>query len=412
MNHRWMKRCACLLGLLPLAVHGIEINYGNRGADGEFKPTGAVHEVDLSLAASAPWDSATPANDHGVYDGTQWAVVFKFQSVHIPAGTTVRFKNHPSHAPVVWLVDGDVTIDGTLVLDGQNYQRIDAFAEPGPGGFRGGIGIFRSRATSGFGPGGGDAGNWGGGGAFGTVADGSQVTYGNADLIPLVGGSGGGGYTAGTVGGGGGGGAILIATPGTLRVAGRIQANGGDVPGGGAGGGSGGGVRLVGGLLTGDGFVECRAGGGGRRGGEGRVRVEAAAQEGNLNILPAASFEMMEPASVVRLWPDTETPVTRIVSVGNRTVPADPWANIQSLANADVRLAAGSRTNVVVIETLNLPTNSVVTLHVVARDGGPRAQVPASYVGTDPARPTRHLWEGTVVLNPAHHAFQVVAKAP
>jgi hypothetical protein len=140
--------------------------------------------------------------------------------------------------------------------------------------------------------------------------------------------------------------------------------------------------------------------------------VEAVAQEGNLNILPAASFELMEPASVVRLWPDTETPLTRIVSVGNRTVPADPWANVQSLANADVRLAAGSRTNVVVIETLNLPTNSVVTLHVVARDGGPRTQVPASYVGTDPARPTRHLWEGTVVLNPAHHAFQVVAKAP
>lgn len=411
MNHRWMKRCAWLLGLLPLAVHGIEINYGNKGADGEFKPTGAVHEVDLSLATSAPWDSATPANDHGVYDGTQWAVVFKFQSVHIPAGTTVRFKNHPSHAPVVWLVDGDVTIDGTLVLDGQVGQRTDAFAEPGPGGFRGGIGVIRARTTSGFGPGGGDSGNWGGGGAFGTVAAGSQVTYGNADLIPLVGGSGGGGYTQNARGGGAGGGAILIATPGLLRVAGRIQANGGSTDDGG-GSGSGGGVRLVADQLLGNGFVECRPGSSGSRGGEGRVRVEAVTQQDNLNILPAASFELLEPASVVRLWPDTETPLTRIVSVGNRTVPADPWANVQSLANADVRLAAGSRTNVVVIETLNLPTNSVVTLHVVARDGGPRAQVPASYVGTDPARPTRHLWEGTVVLNPAHHAFQVVAKAP
>jgi plastocyanin len=407
-----MKGCACLLGLLPLAVHGIEINYGNKGADGEFQPTGAVHEVDLALATSAPWDSATPANDHGVYDGTQWAVVFKFRSVQIPAGTTVRFKNHPSHAPVVWLVDGDVTIDGTLVLDGQDGLRTDAFTEPGPGGFRGGIGVIRSRTTSGFGPGGGDSGNWGGGGAFGTVATGSQVTYGNADLIPLVGGSGGGGYANGDIrGGGAGGGAILIATPGTLRVGGKIQANGGGVDDG-AGSGSGGGVRLVAGVLAGNGFVACRPGSRGSRGGEGRVRVEAATQEGNLNILPAASFELLEPTSEARLWPDSETPLTRIVSVGNRNVPADPRGNVQSLANADVRLPAGSRTNVVVIETLNLPTNSVVTLHVVARDGGPREQVPASYVGTDPTRPTRHLWEGTVVLNPAHHAFQVVAKAP
>jgi hypothetical protein len=31
-------------------------------------------------------------------------------SVNIPAGVTVTFKNHASHAPVVWLVQGGVTM--------------------------------------------------------------------------------------------------------------------------------------------------------------------------------------------------------------------------------------------------------------------------------------------------------------
>ena len=86
---------------------------GSDGSDGPFTPQ--VHrEVDLSLAI--PGDALmTPGTGDGVYDVTRWAVVFKYASIDIPDGVTVTFTNHPSRAPVVWLVDGDVIISGTIV---------------------------------------------------------------------------------------------------------------------------------------------------------------------------------------------------------------------------------------------------------------------------------------------------------
>src|ERR1051325_5230274 len=80
------------------------------GSDEAFTPTDNV-VVDLSQAVTGTWD----ANNHenagkGIYDPAKWAVVFKYSSVNIPAGKTVTFKNHPSRAPVVWLVTGDVTV--------------------------------------------------------------------------------------------------------------------------------------------------------------------------------------------------------------------------------------------------------------------------------------------------------------
>lgn len=79
--------------------------------------------------------------------------------VNIPAGKTVAFKNHPSRAPVVWLVTGDVMVNGSLNLSGQNGVEVPFLAEPGPGGFRGGPGYYHSsvRSSGGLGPGGGGA---------------------------------------------------------------------------------------------------------------------------------------------------------------------------------------------------------------------------------------------------------------
>ncbi len=134
---------------------------------------------------------------------------------------------------MVWLVNGNVTIDGVLSLNGQDAPSAPTLAEPGPGGFRGGTGYFASNvgASAGFGPGGGQwniVGNgWGGGGSYGSAGAYGPPTYGNPSLIPLLGGSGGGGYGGDGRGGGAGAGAILIASPGTISLPGTIRANGG-----------------------------------------------------------------------------------------------------------------------------------------------------------------------------------------
>jgi hypothetical protein len=182
------------------------------GSDGAFTP-GASLEVDLSLAADAAWDS--PGSGNGVYDGDEWAVVFKFTSVDVPSGVNVTFLNHPKRAPVVWLVQGDVNIAGLVDLSGAGQTgTANIPSESGPGGHRGGAGKPSEQisGSGGFGPGGGGFGNPAGGGSHGSQAEGATAgaPYGNQEAVPLIGGSGGGSRTTTNSGGGAGGGAILI----------------------------------------------------------------------------------------------------------------------------------------------------------------------------------------------------------
>ena len=239
--------------LCGLSVSRADLTIPGDGSDGDFHPTASV-EVDLSQAVSGNWnDAQLPANaGKGIYDRNKWAVVFKYQSVTIPAGVTVTFKNHASRAPVVWLVQGNVTIIGpgtaagaapALNLNGTDGAAGDNarfLAEPGPGGFRG------SAFTSNDGPGLGV----GGGGI--NVSGVYLGTYGNPRLIPLIGGSGGGNYGPAKSGGAGGG-AIHICCAGTINLTGKISANGGRS----SSYGSGGAVRLVANSINGTGRVEA-----------------------------------------------------------------------------------------------------------------------------------------------------------
>ncbi|MCC6484608.1 MAG: hypothetical protein IT209_07170 [Armatimonadetes bacterium] len=212
---------------------------GADGSDGAFNPTGTSYVVDLSLASTGQWDSAPTVAGNGVYDPEKWAVVFKYSSVNVPAGCTVTFKNHPSRAPVVWLVNGTVSIAGTVSLNGKSGLSNGTLVEPGPGGFRGGFGPQAGLGSSpGFGPGGGNSYNPG----YYDYANGSYavagsrypasviaVTYGDPLVSQLIGGSGGAGKAGGTVGtvgsGGSGGGALLIAASGFVSVAGQLTAD-------------------------------------------------------------------------------------------------------------------------------------------------------------------------------------------
>jgi len=412
---------AVLAAVSTFAVSALEINYSNKGTDGAFNPTGASYVLDLSQAATRAWDAAPLAAGNGVYDTNKWAVVFKFSSISIPAGTTVTFKNHASRAPVVWLVDGNVEIAGSINLNGESGDsdpnRI-RFSEPGPGGFRGGDAhIVGSQPTSGFGPGGG-VGFWEGVGhrwaAFGTegYADGSYSViraYGNPSLIPLIGGSGGGfDVRSHAYGGGAGGGAMLLAVKGNCLLSGTVTANGGGGPSGYANG-TGGAIRIVCESTSGNGILQALSS---SYATHGRIRFECSNPVG-FSFQP--STFPVAPSNPVQIWPESASPTARIVSVNALNAPSDPRSSLTSLAPADLRLPAGSRTNVVNIETFNLPATAVVTLRVVSTPNGGvdrgDLRVNADYVSTDAGNPNRHLWRKEVVIEPGYHALQVVARA-
>jgi hypothetical protein len=403
-----------------LASHALEIP-GATGLDGDFSPTAPETIIDLGLAKTATWDAIPDVAGSGVYDPAQWAVVFKFNSVNIPAGVTVRFVNHVSHAPVVWIVSGDVNISGNIVLDGQSGS-IDGLTQPGPGGFRGGRGSRDESevGSGGFGPGGGNlgyepinqslSGEWNAGG-FGTAGLGTNPekrgkTYGNASIRPLIGGSGAGGVSNRNEPGGAGGGAILIAASGSINVLGTISAQGG-ISGGGAGG-SGGAVRIIAERIVGNGRILARGGQSPHSpfvtGGLGRIRLETKSYAGQLTVVPVTPVVAPEP---VQLWPDPAAPAARIVSVAGSAVPSTINGQLGP-EPADVTVAGKSGGDIIV-ETENMEvTNANVVVRIVPRNG-PAFELPAAFQSGTKAKA---IWLASTNFPEGFCALQVRAVVP
>lgn len=216
--------CAALLFVLPVASRA-QVNSGSNGSDGALNPTANL-VIDMANRS----------------DG-----IYHYTSVNIPAGVTVSFIPNAGNKPVVWLIQGDCVIAGTVDASGKNAD-VGAGGDGGPGGWKGGN--SNNNPSSGYGPGGGEIGAFGGNASYGNT--GARINYqsapgaiyGNNFLVPLFGGSGGGGgwdNPPNLPGGGGGGGAILISTSGIATISGSLIAGGGT----GCAGGSGGAIRLV-----------------------------------------------------------------------------------------------------------------------------------------------------------------------
>lgn len=350
------------------------------GSDGPLTVT-ANTTIDLRRAATGSWQDASPVAGRGIYDPSIWAVVFKYESVSITAGT-VSFINHASGAPVVWLVEGDVNIaaGATVSILGQSVITSSNYSMPGPGGFPGGQG---GTANAGFGPGGSirasgnyapGAGHAVAGGTSGSNPGGSA--YGSLDLIPLMGGSGGG--SIGSRSGGAGGGAILIASSSLIRVEGIIDARGGSggstsTGGASSGGGSGGAIRLVAPLVEviGTARLTVVAIGGGNfvtNGAAGRVRIE-----GHTLLIDALgpspnSFPYYTTAEPGPLFQDDLTPTVRVLSINGNLVTSDPKAGVQSV---DYTVKSVSRTIDLVIEARNVAPGKVIQVRVQQATGNP-----------------------------------------
>lgn len=349
------RMLCCITFLLSGALPALaQFDSGSDGSDGAFFPVVDI-VIDLSLAATASWDTPSPNPGLGVYDPEKWAVVFKYAAITVQSGVDVTFVNHPSGAPVVWLSQGDVTIDGTVHLSGANGTSTgSSYAEPGPGGFAGGrrAGVDLP-SSAGFGPGGGN-----GQGTY---------DYGNEFILPLIGGSGGTGSSS--YNGGAGGGAILIASSESILVNGTVRAN--------AGGsissqyGSGGAVRLVANAILGTGYVSASG-----YSNDGRIRMEGGDFidfEGSSNPVPSLAY------TPGPLFPPSNAPKLRVTQIAGEPVPADPEARIKTI---DVEISDEGAVTIH-IEAMNIPVGTQVQVRVVPQRGPIIETISSPLVGSE-----------------------------
>jgi hypothetical protein len=317
--------------------------------------------------------------------------VYHFTTINIPEGVTVKLRaNKAGFAPIRWLATGAVIINGMVDLNGTNghaaNRSLRGLSLPGPGGFHGGMGadaIMGVPATQGFGPGGGCVTDNGKGWPAGhtTIHGGTDTNcpnltkiYGTRFLLPLVGGSGGAGsrtthgYSA--AGGGAGGGAILIASPVSITVNGKISANGGSaVDGSGASGGSGGAIRLVSKIVTGNGRLTTDGGStwwwDSSPSSSGRTRIETLGSTFTGLISGEITSVTMMPEPI--LLPSSGSPVIRIASVDNLPVPSTPrgiFTPADITINKPLPVA-------IAIEGKNIPIDTKVTITVLNETEGP-----------------------------------------
>jgi len=379
----------CLALLSPAFA---QFDSGSSGADGALNVTS---------------NTSIPVQEDGIHEYT---------TINVANGATLTFTRNSLNTPVILLAQGEVTIAGTINLNGEAGRGVGdplagapgSEAIPGPGGYLGGVGavpVFKGGSgigTSGGGPGGGAAANdpsgsptngygrAGNGGSHFTAgakaADNPNQpapTYGDIDLLTLTGGSGGAGgnFISSTdsvydgPGGGAGGGGILIASSTSIIVSGTIQADGGAGQGGfggaaagttnGSGGGAGGSIRLIANAVSGDGRLYTRAGGGASPGGVGRIHIEGFSVTGNIinNSQPAPGVTHPGPVKL----PDANIPTIQILTIGGQTVPTPPTG---STTVPDVTIPASTPNPVTIeIATTNIPDGAIIHLRITLSSG-------------------------------------------
>lgn len=372
----WNVLACIAVSAVAAATARAQIDVRSDGSDGVFAPTANV-TINLNNAAVGDWFNSSPVAGRGIYDPNVRAVVFKYESVNIPAGVTVTFQNSArGNPPVVWLVRTNATITGAVDLSGKQWAS-SGVGLPGPGGFAGGVARDGSESGgAGFGPGGGQLRgplyDGRAGGSFADFGVASNISsgapgdpYGSVDLLPLIGGSGG---TAGLYNtqqsGGGGGGAILVACANDLTVNGEIRALGGNAANFLGGNGSGGGIRLISNRLFGSGALRAKGGTSDTRGGLGRLRIETNQNSSAWSLVEGIGASVT--AAPGLLFPPDNTPTVTVRSIEQVPVPADPRAD---LSLADMSLYVVGSTVEIEVETAFVPSTWQVRVRVVPRSG-------------------------------------------
>ncbi len=397
ITHYGLALLALIFPLLLAATvaHGQNsFSSGSTGADGAFAPA-------TTQTIIVP-DSGT----------------FNFTTVNVPAGVTITFNRGTNNKPITILASGDVTVGGTINIDGKPGN--GAGGTGGPGGSNGGSGGYgfdqSFSGVSGDGPGGGGGGvgnstislaGAGGGGGYGTAGTPGTNTsaalagvagpkFGAATLLPLTGGSGGGGggavNNARGGSGGGGGGAILIASSGTITLNGSLLSRGGNgifigTSSGAGGGGAGGAVRLIANTINGTGSINVSGGSGGcfqscgGAGGQGYVRLEAYdtnSFSGPTTPTNIASLSFPHPIT------PPDSPVLRIASVGGVNAPASPAGSLQSVPDIIVPSTQPNPVTVA-LEGAHMPIGTIIQLILTPSRGARTIVQSSELAGTESA---------------------------
>ncbi len=335
-----MKGLLVFLLVAPLVAQ--TFNSGSNGSDGA---------LNLVTPGIVEYDPAAMGLD---LDGDG---VMHFTTINVGVGVTLKFRATKWNAPVYWLASGNVTIAGSLDLNGERghiaanrlVDRVPAI--PGSGGFAGGVGNLGGAGQ----PGSSGSGPLGGRTVMNSENCGRNPS--NQFLVPLNAGSGGAGSTVEGNGGGAGGGALLIASSGAINALGPIQANGGGVGanagGGNAGGGGGGAIRLVANTIAVSGTITALPGCGVR--GVPATRLEAFSVTGTGTIDPNPVIS----TPVASFVPSAGAPPSvRVTSIGGIPVPASPTG---SFVVPDVVVNSGAAVTVLV-EAKNIPRGTKVSL--------------------------------------------------
>lgn len=341
--------------LLAMPAHA-QLNCGSNGSRGPLSvPSGQTVTLDIPN------------------DG-----IFHFSTISV-TGVLQFNKNVAFNPPPLLLATGDVTVAGTIRVNGSSGTALVA-GTSGPGGFDGGApGIAGGSPGAGLGPGGGAAGIGsllGGNAGYGEPGQNSLATngvaYGSGLLVPLVGGSGGGGDDGS--GGGGGGGAVLLCSPTQILVSGFIDAFG-DGPSNSSRNGSGGAIRLLAPTVRGNGSVRV-AGGSSGWGGHGRIRVDLIDRTGlSINFSPASALSV---GSLMTVFPSV-VPRLDIVSVaGNGIAQGAPSPLVYTLpfnapASQAITVRATGFTGIVPIAVVVTPDsgNRIVVNTQINADAQP-----------------------------------------
>ncbi len=385
---------------------------GSTGADGAYSPTVSGDFDPAALGINAAGDN-----------------VFNFTTINIPAGVTIRLRaTKVRNAPVVWLATGNVTIVGTLNLTGDNGYALDASsaqqvianrrpAEPGAGGYYGGMGSRGGIGPeTGSGPGGGPAGLnsatgtqcYGGSGAgfsagvsgYPYPVNGTGTPYGSLYMVPMYGGSGGGGgwgsnaVNATGGGGGAGGGALRIVSTSQISVTGIIDARGGNSGGVSnssgtcnGGNGAGGAVNLIAPTIAGNGTIYVYSGSptpyGGNANGIIRFNVtnfsnQMTLQGGSYTNGVSSGTFFIGPLYNVPANASLALPLLKITQINGANVPYPPTG---SYLNPDIQINANTAVTVSIAAN-NVPVGTVPTLRVTAETAADQSITCTALAGT------------------------------
>jgi hypothetical protein len=361
----------------PCAAAAQTLNSGSTGADGAFAPT-------TSVRLAIPPDG-----------------VFNFTTINIPAGVTVSFATRSGvrQPAISLLATGTVVVAGRIDVSGGNgggggsgTQLFSNGGVAGPGGYDGGTGsngLQGGSGGAGLGPGGGLPGSattfpGHAGHLIAAAGVSGGRAYGDARLVPLIGGSGGGGgasqfFGSTGGGGGGGGGALLIASSGTMTLSGSITATGGGgggSSGGPAGGsGSGGAVRLVASTLVGSASIDVNGGPGAS---PGRIRIEAFTNSATVSGGAVGGVTVGTPDAIM-----LSVVGLRIGAIAGVRAPVTASG---SYVTPDVILPAGTTSPVTVaLEASQIPLGTTITVTATPLSGAPVLAISTPLVGTPAA---------------------------